>query len=333
MQANPSLIFQTVFGLMPPQILKSAVNLGVFDAIASGKHRLTDIAETTESAERSLAYLLNALSALGFLHKPDAHHWQLNELSESFLVRGKHSYLGDFTQQIDMLWQPWSQTEQVVRTGNPVFSDTTMASMADYFKNMVAHLFPLTFGTACIAAQKLGLGQTRQGLKVLDIAAGAGPWGLGFTQADPTLHVTAFDFEQVLEVTKQHVERFGKSSQFAFKAGNILEFEPQPEYDLTVVGHLYHGFDQTTCQQLSHILAKTLKPGGQLVIADFFPDENRALAIEPLLFAMNMLVQSPGGNAYTLSEYQSWLSQSGFKEIEMVSLAPMPGGFITAIKA
>ena len=42
---------------------------------------------------------------------------------------------------------------------------------------------------------------------------------------------------------------------------------------------------------------------------------------EAALFAVNMLVLTSGGGTYTFAEYENWLSEAGFEEIE---LAPVP---------
>ena len=45
------------------------------------------------------------------------------------------------------------------------------------------------------------------------------------------------------------------------------------------------------------------------------PDDDRSGPPFPLLFALNMLVQTENGGTYTLAEYTAWLKEAGFSGI------------------
>lgn len=58
---------------------------------------------------------------------------------------------------------------------------------------------------------------------------------------------------------------------------------------------------ETSCSPRLH---RALKPSGRLVIAEMLPDEERQEATMPLLFAVNMLVNTDEGDTFTFSEYR-----------------------------
>ena len=60
-----------------------------------------------------------------------------------------------------------------------------------------------------------------------------------------------------------------------------------------------------------------LAPKGRLIIVEHVPEENRVHPSAPAWFAVMMLATTPGGDAYTLSEYVSMLAEAGFGEPEM----------------
>ena len=59
-------------------------------------------------------------------------------------------------------------------------------------------------------------------MKVLDIAAGSGVWGIALAQSSKHVSVTAVDWPEVLPVTRKTVGRFGLSERFKFVEGDLL---------------------------------------------------------------------------------------------------------------
>lgn len=332
-QVSPEPIFQMVYGLMPAQLLKTAVSIEAFSHIAAGKQTVGALAEATGAVPRNLEILLNALTALQLLHKPDASRYALTPVAETFLVKSSPAYMGDFTFQVDSLWSMWGQVEQTVRQGMPPMQLQDLPDLPELFKKMVPQLFPITFPNAKALAGRLGVGRSWKPSRLLDVAAGTSAWGIAFAQADPNLLVTAWDFEQVLEVTRDYTSRLGVAAQYDYLAGDIWQTSPiSATYDAAILGHICHGYGPEQNRLLLQRMHQALTPGGRLLIADFFPDEQRAQAVFPLLFAANMMAGTPEGNTYTLSEYETWLGESGFSQVELLELPPFPGGIISAVR-
>ena len=65
-----------------------------------------------------------------------------------------------------------------------------------------------------------------------------------------------------------------------------------------------------------------LVPGGQVVVHDFILNAEKTAPRAGALFALNMLVNTQKGNAYSEPEYRAWLEAAGF---EGIALLPLPG--------
>ncbi|HEX7576121.1 MAG TPA: methyltransferase [Candidatus Methanoperedens sp.] len=76
---------------------------------------------------------------------------------------------------------------------------------------------------------------------------------------------------------------------------------------------------------------RALKHGGKLLIADMIPDDKRTTAVFPLLFAVNMLVNTTDGNTFTMAEYREWLADVGFGDMNIIEV-PGPSPLIVAGK-
>ena len=50
------------------------------------------------------------------------------------------------------------------------------------------------------------------------------------------------------------------------------------------------------------------------------PDDARTAPPYPLIFALNMLVNTELGDTYTLAEYTEWLNEAGFPRVETADI-------------
>lgn len=331
---SPEPIFRIVYGVMPAQLLKTAVSLNLFSLIAEGRHTLPALVEASGAVPRHLAVVLDGLAALELLDKPDSQTYTLTGIAETHLVRGKPTYMGDFALQVDLNWENWGRLEQVVRQGHPEAKLQDHPDLMEIFRQLVPQLFPLTHPHALALAAHLGAGRDWKPQRLLDVAAGTSSWGVAFAKADPDLRVTAWDFGPVLEVTQAFTAREGVAGQYDYLAGDLWASEPAPEsYDGAILGHICHGYGPDDNQALFRRMHRALRPGGKLLIADFIPDDARRSELMPLLFAANMLAGSPDGNTHTLPEYRDWLTATGFEQVERLELPVFPGPIIAAVKA
>lgn len=61
------------------------------------------------------------------------------------------------------------------------------------------------------------------------------------------------------------------------------------------------------------------------------PDDERCSKVFPLLFAVNMLVNTTEGNTFTMAEYNQWLENACFHDIKILKV-PGPSPLIVASK-
>jgi len=329
-ELSPEKIMETSFGYAATRVLVTGVDLEVFTHIANGNHTAADIAKAADASQRGIEVLLNSLASLNFITKSDG-TYDLTPLSEKFLVKGEPAYFGDFVEHIDSLWEPWGDLTRVVRTGRP-FQKVDKEQGVEFFQKLVSQLFPMSYPCAKVAAEILGVGSTWKGLSVLDVAAGSGAWGIAFAQGDPDTRVTAQDWPGVLEVTKKFADKFKLSRRFSYLPGDLREVDlGQNCYDLVILGHICHSEGAEKTRVLLSRAFGALKHGGKLLIADMIPDDERRTAVFPLLFAVNMLVNTTEGNTFTMAEYREWLADAGFCDITVIDV-PGPSPLIVAGK-
>lgn len=181
---------------------------------------------------------------------------------------------------------------------------------------------------------------------LIDVALSPQPilevaWGFAMTRVlttgielgDQQTVVTVIDLPEVVDrVTRRFVDREGLSERFTFRPGDLRQLDfGESCFDVVILGHICHGEGAEGTQKLIERAYRALRGGGQILIAEFVPDDDRRGPLMPLLFALHLLVLTDNGDTFTLAEYQRWLSTAGFADVRTVP-APAPSPLIIATK-
>ena len=159
-----------------------------------------------------------------------------------------------------------------------------------------------------------------QKLKILDIAAGHGLYGLAFAEKNPQAEIVAVDWPNVLEVAKENAQRAGVSDRYSTIAGSAFDVDYGTGYDLVLLTNFLHHFDRETCETLLRKVHAVLADGGRVVTLEFVPNEDRISPSEAAAFSVVMLASTPSGDAYTFRELEGMFRSAGFASSEIHSL-------------
>ena len=139
-------------------------------------------------------------------------------------------------------------------------------------------------------------------MRVLDIAAGHGLFGIEIAKQNPQAHVTGLDWAPVLRVALDNARKAGVHDRYDMLPGSAFEVDFGGPYDAVLLTNFLHHFDKPTCVGLLKKVRAALKPGGRAATLEFVPNEDRVSPPMPAAFAMTMLTTTAAGDAYTLSE-------------------------------
>ncbi|HEV3334362.1 MAG TPA: methyltransferase [Bryobacteraceae bacterium] len=326
---TPERILQMMWGYAPPMILATATKLGLFDALDQGPQTAAEVARRTKTSERGVRPVLNALVGLQFLGKSGKDQYKLTPEAAAFLVSSKPGYLGAVVQQVGRELIPqWLALPDTVQSGRPA-RGVNQEEGAKFFESLVVGLFPLNLPPAQALGKALNVASAAKPLKILDIAAGSGVWGIGIAQNAPGSSVTAVDWPNVLEVTKRYAAEQGLAERFSYIDGDMNTVDFGTGYDLAVLGHILHSDGEKNSRALLKKVAKALVPGGTIAIAEYLVNEDRTGPPMGLFFAINMLVNTDAGDTYSFEEIRQWLAEAGFTNPRKIE----PGGPASVIVA
>ena len=313
---TPERIFNAINAYQQTEAIKTAVELGIFTAIAEGNRTAGTIAKRCAAAERGVRTLCDFLTIHGFLTKEGA-AYALAPESALFLDCHSPAYIGD---AIDFLLTEHVRecnarlTEAVRRGGTALGEGTLTPENPDWVKFAQA-MMPLMHWPAEMMATELRKGGEAH--KVLDIAASHGIFGIAVAKQNPGAHIYAADWKNVLEVASKNALTMGVGDRYHLLPGSAFETDFGGGYDLVLVPNFLHHFDIPTCTTFMRKVYAALAPGGRAAIAELVPNPNRVTPPAAAAFSMMMLATTPSGDAYTFAELEQVSKDAGFARVEL----------------
>jgi len=331
---NPVQIFSTVQGFQRAYALKAAVDIDLFTEIAKGSHAPAEIAMACHAAERGVRILCDALVVMGFLTKA-GNRYSTTPDTAFFLDRRSPAYLGH---AFKFLLHPRQLTQfqhlgEAVRKGGANNEDDNLAPddpiWIEFARGMTPLMVPAAQAIAGILAAELA---SRPSAKILDIAASHGLFGIMVAERLPQAHIYALDWANVLEVAQENATKQKLAARYHLLPGSAFDVEYGTGFDAVLITNLLHHFEPAANEKLLKKAHAALNPGGQVVILEFVPNDDRVSPPVPALFSLTMLGSTPRGDAYTLAEYGTMCRNAGFEAPRLIALEPMPESLVVARK-
>lgn len=320
---TPSIVFENLQAFQRTFALKAAIELDIFRAVGQGPGDLASIARHAHASERGIRILCDFLVVAGLLQKKDG-RYRHTPSSAAFLDPASPTCLASIARFLSLpeMRAPYEHLADIVRSGrktvlpgegsvepeNPIW--------VEFAQSMGPMMAPMAGPLGAIVLEG------RNGpMRVLDIAAGHGLFGIEIAKQNPQAHVTGLDWAPVLRVALENARRAGVHERYDMLPGSAFEVEFGGPYDAVLLTNFLHHFDPGTCIQLLKKVRGSLKPGGCVATLEFVPNEDRVSPPMPAAFSMTMLTTTADGDAYTFRELSDMHRQAGF---DAVTAHPVP---------
>ncbi|HEX8491250.1 MAG TPA: class I SAM-dependent methyltransferase [Pyrinomonadaceae bacterium] len=323
-EPSPILFFETVNAYQRSAAIRAAIELDVFTHIGAGKSTASEVAEASESTERGLRILCDSLTVMGFLTKQDG-RYQLTQDSAVFLDRRSPAFIGGAIEFLlsPMLVESFEHLTEAVRKGGTALPEAgSIAPEHPVWVRFARAMAPMMTMPSQLMAQLIAQQMPERKLKVLDIAAGHGMFGIAVARQLPEAEITALDWPNVLEVAQANAEQAGVGERYHLLPGSAFEVDYGSDYDLILLTNFLHHFDPQTCEQLLRRVHAALSRNGKAVTLEFIPNEDRVSPPGSAMFSLVMLGSTPHGDAYTFSELERMFATAGFTRSMFHPLPP-----------
>jgi SAM-dependent methyltransferase len=329
---SAEIVFDTLFAYQRSAALKSAIDLDLFTAIDDGERTASAMGARCGASERGVRILCDFLVTIALLTKSEA-AYHLTPESAAFLSTRSPAYLGTtarFLLRPEVRHNIEALTEAVRLGGVPPSADNNVADNNPIWVEFARSMAPMMVPAAHAIADMVG--GTSGALKVLDIAAGHGLFGITIAQRNPLAQVLAVDWPAVLEVASENARSARVQDRFRTLPGDAFKVDFPDGFDVALVTNFLHHFDPVTCTTFLRKVHAALAPGGRVVVLEFVPNPDRVSPPVPARFGLTMLAGTPGGDAYTFVELRQQLETAGFQQVSAHAL-PTPETVLLAQKS
>jgi SAM-dependent methyltransferase len=328
---TPGIVFENLQAFQRTAALRAAIDLDVFRAIGQGPGDVASIARHASASERGIRILCDFLVVSGLLEKDDD-HYRHTPSSAAFLDPRSPTCLASIARFLALpeMRAPYEQLADIVRVGRTVLPGAGSVEpenpiWVEFAQSMGPMMAPMAGPLGAIVLDG------RAGpMRVLDIAAGHGLFGIEIAKQNPQAHVTGLDWAPVLRVALDNARAAGVHDRYDMLAGSAFEVEFGGPYDAVLLTNFLHHFDVETCVGLLKKVRRSLKPDGCAATLEFVPNEDRVSPPIPAAFSMTMLTSTAAGDAYTFRELSEMHSQAGFR---VATAHPIPKSPHTIVMA
>jgi ubiquinone/menaquinone biosynthesis C-methylase UbiE len=327
---SPEIVFDTLQAYQRSVALRGAIDLDLFTAIAEGNKSVSAIAKRIKASEKGTRVLCDFLTMIGFLIKQGG-EYSLTPDSAAFLNRNSPAYMGTMA---NFLMSPhvagmMEDITAVIRHGGALPSDHgALEPEHPMWVEFARSMAPMMQMPAELIAKMFAGSKP---IKVLDISAGHGVYGIAFARHNPNAKIVGADWANVLEVAKENAAKAGVTDRYSTIPGSAFDVDFGSGYDIVLIPNFLHHFDAATNEKLLRKVHGALGPDGIAVTPEFIPNEDRVSPHRDAMFSMQML-GTPAGDAYTYSELEKMFHNAGFSRSEMRELAPFPQRLVVSYK-
>lgn len=291
--------------------LHAAVKLDLFSVIGDSVVDAEGVAQRINADSRAVAMLLNALCAMGLLHKGGSSYRNAED-ARTFLCKDSRRYVGYMVMHHHHLMESWMRLDEAVVSGAPVSPLMIQHDEGSRRESFLMGMFNLAMGIAQELVPTLDLsGKTR----LLDLGGGPGTYAIHFCMHNPQLTATLFDLATTQPFAEQTIAKFSLKDRVKFSPGDFHSDELGGPYDVAWLSHILHGENSEDCHKIVAKAADALEPGGMMIIHEFILDNSKDGPLFPALFSLNMLAVTDSGQSYSENEIREMMAAAGIGEI------------------
>jgi SAM-dependent methyltransferase len=313
---TPDELMELARGFQLSAILTAAAELDVFTLLADASKAAEQLADALTTDLRATRILLDALAAAELLVKDGQVYSPVPGTAE-VLTAGAPQNMLAMVRHLGVCMRNWSQLAMVVKTGQRAHRQAGVRGVAGELASFIEAMNDVSRSAAPQLIEAIGPPAFR---RLLDIGAGPATWTIEFLcQSGPDTRAIVYDLPDVIPIARRHVDAAGLAARVDFVGGSFETDRDLPGgADLVWVSAIIHMNSRDQNRDLFSKVHDALAPGGRILIRDVIMDENRTAPPGGALFAVNMLVNTPGGGTYTFDEIADDLVAAGFGPAEWV---------------
>ncbi len=326
--SDPEEVLKLANNFMGSRILLSASELDLFTLLNGTPLTANQVTARISADLRALTILLDALSALGLLLKEGEIYRCPNSGFSSLSEDAPNSVL-PMVLHAAHLWKRWTNLTDVVRGTLPSKDGDRPSRSPEELRAFIQamHVIAAPLAHEIVAAASPGSAKA-----LLDVGGASGTYTMAFLQAAPEMKAALFDKPEVIEMARERLSKEGMIGRVTLVSGDFYQDELPSGHDLAFVSAIIHQNDPEQNQDLFNKISRSLNRRGRILIRDHVMEPDRTHPKDGAIFAVNMLLGTPGGRTYTFEEIKKGLSRAGFTAIRLLKKGEHMDALVEAFK-
>ncbi|WJW66503.1 C-20 methyltransferase BchU [Candidatus Chlorohelix allophototropha] len=248
--------------------LKGALDLNLFEALASEPLSIEDLAKATKSVPLRLNKFLMSLDQIGLVEQKDG-KWGLTPFSVQFFTAPEQHRNLTFVPFMDYLGkmiEPYYLRMADVVRGERNFTSFTpypprTREDSDFYETL--HRSNTFYPTKLLVER----GNLKGVKHLVDMGGGIGDIAIALCRANPDLTVTLINLPSAIDLVKENVADKGFSDRITPVAIDMYR-EPLPKCDAVLISRILYPFGEQFSRMLCQKAYDTLEPDGRLLLLD-----------------------------------------------------------------
>jgi len=311
-QAKPITIARNAFAVYAPMAMLAGMQLDVFTPLQNGPLSAAELARVLGVRTEKLEVLLYGLVYAELLTRKDDRFSNTPE-ADAYLVRGRTKFMGSIHELYSDLWGNLLKLAQSLREDRPQgqhdFAVMSDAELGAFFRGLHSG----AFATGKQLAKRFYFERFN---RLLDVGGGSGGVAIAACEACPLLNATILELPRVAPIAQSCVEEAGLSKRIAVVAGDILNGPPDGQFDAAVLRHFIQVLGPGAIRRSLKNVCESICPKGELFIVGHLLEDSRLSPEAAVGQSLVFLTIYEEGQAYTETQYRTWLVEAGFSDID-----------------
>lgn len=298
---------------MKSRVILTAAELNFFTRLDEKPCSARELALEKGLDARATTRVLDCLVTFGLLEKQDG-IYKPTENGAFYSSLHPQTVL-PMLLHMNRLWDTWSNLTEVVKEGVHPELAPGMLRDDDSWKSFIGAMHVVGRELAQKIAGDFDLSRFK---RLLDIGGASGSYTIAFLRRNTVMTAVLFDLGNVIPMARERLLKEGIENRVDLVAGDFYEDELPKGCDLALLSAIIHQNSPERNLDLYTKIFRALEPGGTLLIRDHIMDESRTKPPAGAMFAINMLVNTRGGDTYTFKEVKEGLERAGFTNARQV---------------
>ena len=306
-------------------LIMSANNIGLWNILDDKGKTLTQIAMELHLEEDRIEPILNGLTFHKMISKNNNSYY-LEEYNEVLNKNSEYNQLG-YIQFAETIIKRYENLEKAIKNKEAAtnsFKELTEKDAESFMQGMNAN--------AINPSKFIAENYDFDNHTILDVAAGAGTYSITVAKKYKNVTAKMIDLPEMVKIQNKRIHQEGLEDRLTSEIYDYNINFPTGNYDDVFLFAVVHQEPEEHIRKLLDNIYTVLKPNGRLFLTSFFLNEDKISPEYSVQFAIEMLINTEKGKAYTHNEIQDLMKKSQFKEIERVDEIPGPATLYIAKK-